>query len=39
MAYLILLAFQLVAFLNFWELVDCSCQPSPSASSPACATR
>src|SRR5262249_28991093 len=27
MAYLVLLAFQLVAFLNFWELVDSLSQP------------
>ena len=38
MAYLVLLAFQVIAFLNFWELVDTP-ERSPSASSPACATR
>ncbi len=27
MAYLVLLAFQLVAFLNFWEMVDSLSQP------------
>ena len=27
MAYLVLLAFQLIAFLNFWELVDSLSQP------------
>lgn len=33
MAYLVLLAFQLVAFLNFWELVDFMRQPQRELSS------
>lgn len=33
MAYLILLAFQFIAWLNFWELVDTISQPQPSFSS------
>ncbi len=33
MAYLVLLAFQLVAFLNFWELVDFLSQPQREFSS------
>ena len=37
MAYLVLLAFQVIAFLNFWELVDALSQPQ--RESRACATR
>jgi ABC-2 type transport system permease protein len=33
MAYLVLLAFQLIAFLNFWELVDTLSQPQREFSS------
>ena len=38
MAYLILLAFQVIAWLNFWELVD-TLEPAPADRSRACATR
>ena len=33
MAYLVLLAFQVIAFLNFWELVDTLSQPQRELSS------
>src|SRR5215510_1931757 len=33
MAYLVLLAFQVIAFLNFWELVDTLSQPQREFSS------
>src|SRR6516162_781675 len=33
MAYLVLLAFQVIAFLNFWELVDSLAQPQREFSS------
>ena len=37
MAYLVLLAFQFIAALNFWELVDIL--SAPAASFRSCATR
>ena len=33
MAYLVLLAFQVMAFLNFWELIDTLSQPQRELSS------
>ena len=33
MAYLVILAFQVIAFLNFWEMVDSLSQPQGEYSS------
>src|SRR5580692_743504 len=33
MAYLVLLAFQVIAFLNFWELIDALSEPQHELSS------